>query len=251
LNVVAGVTTVQSLDKVTGSAATSTDRRPLQSCGLLLPTWAAAEDEGMEEQPEIVSFGRPDDGRRPPRRSDRPWPWFWLIIVACLIVVIVQLATTTTRRDATISQLQSRLRAAAGSHAGPVLAAQGAVATAVHSFPDGEHGSFSMFVVAVGGRPGAAPSLVLYVQGRATPGQRYGLQGGQCRGQYVTPTYWTEATADSRGNLTIVGQQVPGLPTDQDLYVLVSALENGATLGGIMGPLTGTGAIPFRTIPPC
>jgi hypothetical protein len=205
----------------------------------------------MEEQPEIVSFGRPDDDRRPLRRSDRSWPWFWLIIVACLIVVIAQLATTTARRDATISQLQSRLRTGAGSHTGPVPAVEGAVATAVHSFPDGEDGSFSMFVVAVGGRSGAAPSLVLYVQGHATPGQRYGLQAGQCRGQYATPTYWTEAAADSRGNVTIVGEQVPGLATDQDLYVLVYALENGATLGGIMGPLTGTGAIPFRAIPPC
>jgi hypothetical protein len=205
----------------------------------------------MEQQPEIVSFGRPDDGRRTPRLSDRPWPWSWLIIVACLIVVIGQLATTTARRNATISQLQSRLRAAADSPAEPVPAGQGAVATAVHSFPDGEDGSFSMFVVAVGGRPGAAPSLVLYVQGNARPGRRYGLLAGQCRGQYATPTYSTEATADSRGNLTIVGQQVPGLPTDPYLYVLVYEQENGATIGGIMGPLTGTGAIPFRAIPPC
>jgi hypothetical protein len=108
-----------------------------------------------------------------------------------------------------------------------------------------------MFVVSVGGRPGAAPALVLYVHGQATPGQRYGLLGDVCGGQYVTPTDWTEATADSRGNLTIVGQQVPGQPSDPDLYVLVYALDSGATLGGIKVPLTGDGATPFRTVPPC
>lgn len=203
----------------------------------------------MDEQAEIVSFGR---GNRP-RRGAR---WAWLVLVLCLIVVVARLALLTSQRDATIGALRTALRTAqraAPQRAGAreAQAIPVASATAFHTFPDGPHASFAVFAAAVSARPGATPALWLYIRGHGQPGQRYGLLGDLCGGQFVTPSDWAEATADTRGNITIVAPDLPGSPADPRLYVLVYQLDDGVTLGGIKGPLLGAAATPFRAVPPC
>jgi hypothetical protein len=200
----------------------------------------------MDKQPEIVSFGR-SDAARPALR----WPW--IVAVACLILVVADLAAGMAQRAATIGHLRAELRiVSAGQARLPTSAALPLTsATAFHTFPDGSHASFSLVATAISPRPGAAPMLWLYIHGPAIPGQRYGLLGDVCGGQFVTPTDWAQATADSQGDLTIVAPDLPGQPADPALYVLVYQQDSGVTLGGIKGPLVSTGATPFRTAPPC
>ncbi len=202
----------------------------------------------MDKQPEIVSFGRSNR----PRHGGR---WAWLVLVLCLIVVVARLALLTSQRDSTIDALRAALHTVqrtapqrAGAQRAQVIPI--ASATAFHTFPDGPRASFSVFAAAVSARPGAAPTLWLYIRGHGQPGQRYGLLGDLCGGQFVTPSDWAEATADNSGNLTIVAPDLPGSPADPRLYVLVYQLDDGVTLGGIEGPLS-AGATPFRAVPPC
>lgn len=194
----------------------------------------------MDRQPEIVSFGTRGGSRSAAR-------WAWIVVVACLVAALAHLAVATSQRDATIRQLRAAIRAER-SHGTTVP--QAVSAAAFHTFPDGR-ASFSVFAAAISSRPGEPPALWLYIHGRAQPGQRYGLLGDTCGGQFVTPSDWAEATADSRGNLTIVAPRLPVQPGDPRLYVLVYQLDSGDTLGGIKGPLLSAGATPFRLSPPC
>lgn len=199
----------------------------------------------MDRQPEIVSFGSHGRSRFAAR-------WAWVVVVACLVAALAHLAVATSQRDATIRQLRAALRAerSDGVRAPVSPAVPAESAAAFHTFPDGR-ASFSVFAAAISSRPGGPPALWLYIHGRAQPGQRYGLLGDTCGGQFVTPSDWADATADSHGNLTIVAPGLGVQPGDPRLYFLVYRLDSGDTLGGIKGPLLSGGATPFRRSPPC
>ncbi len=200
----------------------------------------------MDDEPEIVSFGRAD-GARPAVR----WPW--LVVLACLMVAVAHLAIVTSQRDVTIGHLRAALRTAQAHDAGAPAAAGRPVTgpTAFHRFPDGRHGWFSVVATAISARPGAAPTLWLFIHGHAEPGQRYGLLGDMCGGEFVTASDWAQATADRHGNLTIVAPGVSAQPASPRLYLVVYQLDSGVTLGGIKGPLAGAQATPFRRSPAC
>ena len=107
--------------------------------------------------------------------------------------------------------------------------------------------SLALVVVAVRARPGAAPVTWLFVYGQhADPGQRYGLLEGTCGGQYVTASDLADGVADLRGDLSItaqdpaIGAQSPGA------WVMLYRWKDGAPLGGVEGPLTGSQAKAFR-----
>jgi hypothetical protein len=197
----------------------------------------------MDREPEIASFGS--------RAASR---WGWVVVIACLALAVAHLADVTSQRDATISQLRAALRAARAHQAAGVLEPQvspAETATAFHSFPDGRHGSFSVVAAAISSRPGAEPTLWLYVHGHAQAGQRYGLLGDMCGGEFVTSSDLAEATADRHGDLTMVAGDLPVQLTGPRQYLLVYQMDSGDTLGGIKGPLLSAGATPFRLDPPC
>ena len=60
-----------------------------------------------------------------------------------------------------------------------------------------------------------------------------------------------DATAAPDGDLTLVAPNLDISATSSDVWILVYRLADGAALGGLKGPLIGTGAQPFRTAPPC
>jgi hypothetical protein len=72
-----------------------------------------------------------------------------------------------------------------------------------------------------------------------------------CGGQYVAAYDLADATADREGDFTIVVPNLAISAQAPDVWVLLYRWEDGAPLGGIQGPLTGSGAKTFRSTPPC
>jgi hypothetical protein len=208
----------------------------------------------MSGQPEIMSWGR--GGREPHGRftlSGRGLAAL-AVVLACLAGAVVYTGLLASRRASTIDQLRAMLQAARQREPSATTGADLPVAggSAALTFPDGTRGEFSMVVAQIRPRPGAGALTWLFVYGRhATPGQRYGLLGGTCGGQYVTPADWADGIADARGDLAIVAPNLLISPRDRSVWALVYQARNGESLGGIKGPLTGGGARTFRSTPPC
>jgi hypothetical protein len=217
----------------------------------------------MDEQPDILSSeprpgGRRAGGRRagPGRRASRVVIFLATVVVA-LLGAGAYLALAVAHRDSTIGQLQTALRqarqtasASSAATVSPALPVDSG--SALSTFPDGAGGSFSMVTAAVRPRPGAAALTWLFVYSQhARPGTRFGLLEGTCGGQYVTSADLAEGTADRQGNLTIVAPNLDINSSSADTWVLVYRLQDGVTLGGIQGPLIGSGARAFRSTPPC
>ena len=208
----------------------------------------------MDGQPDVVSF------EPRPRRPDW-WPEagrggriaIVVILVACL-AVIASLALLVADRDHTITNLRAALRNA--RHQAPATAAGPALpvdsGSAMFMLPDAALGSFSVVAVAVRPQPGSAPVTWLFVYGQhAGPGQRYGLLEGSCGGQYVTASDLADGIADRRGDLTITARELAISPQAPGFWVMLYRWEDGTPLGGVQGPLTGSGARTFRSAPPC
>lgn len=206
----------------------------------------------MDGQQDVVSF------EPRPRRRDW-WPkagrggWIAIVLLVCL-GVITSLALLVADRDHTITDLRAALRnsrhQAPAMAAGPALPADSA--SAMFTLPDAALGSFSVVAVAVRPRPGSAPVTWLFVYGQhADPGQHYGLLDGTCDGQYVTASDLADGTADRRGDLTITARELASSPQAPDFWVMLYRWEDGTPLGGVQGPLSGTGAKTFRSAPPC
>ncbi len=208
----------------------------------------------MDGQPDVVSF------EPRPRRPDW-WPQagrggriaIVVILVACL-GVIASLALLVADRDHTITNLRAALRNA--RHQAPAMAAGPALpvdsASAMFMLPDVALGSFSVVAVAVRPQAGSAPITWLFVYGQhAGPGQRYGLLEGTCGGQYVTASDLADGIADRLGDLTITARELAINPRAPDFWVMLYRWEDGTPLGGVQGPLTGSGAKTFRSAPPC
>ena len=211
---------------------------------------------GVDGQPDVVSFEP-----RPRRRDWRPKAGrggrivIVLVLLACL-GVITSLALALANRDRTITGLRTALRnsrrQAPATAAGPALAPPADSGSAIFTLPDAALGSFSVVAVAVRPRPGSAPVAWLFVYGQhAGPGQRYGLLEGTCGGQYVTASDLADGTADRRGNLTITAQDLAIGPQSPGTWVMLYRWKDGAPVGGVEGPLTGSQAKTFRSAPPC
>ena len=209
---------------------------------------------GMDEQPDIMSF------EPRPRRRDW-WPQaghggriaIIVVLLACLSV-IGSLALLVADRDHTITELRGALRNA--RHQVPAVATEPVLpagpGSAMFTLPDATLGSFSLVVVAVRSRPGSAPVTWLFVYGQhADPGQHYGLLDGTCGGQFVAASDLAYGIADRYGDLTITAQDIALSPQAPGFWVMVYRWEDGTPLGGVQGPLTGSGAKIFRSAPPC
>jgi hypothetical protein len=92
--------------------------------------------------------------------------------------------------------------------------------------------------------------LLVYGQ-HAIPGQRYGLIEDTCGGQYVAAYDVASGIADRQGDLTIAAPDLAISPLAPDVWIQLYRWEDGVPLGGIRGPLTGSGAKTFRSTPPC
>ena len=173
-----------------------------------------------------------------------------LAVLACLGAT-VSLALIVAHQNDTIGHLRTEVRNA--SHPAPATAALPAVSgSATFRLPGAAGGSFSVVVVAVRPKPGSAALSWLFVYGQhANPGQRYGLLSDTCGGQYVAAYDLAEATADQHGNLTIVAPNLDINPRAPGVWILVYRLADGAPLGGVQGPLTGSGARTFQSAPRC
>lgn len=175
-----------------------------------------------------------------------------LVVVLTCLVVITSLALVVAHQDDTINDqraalLNARRTAPALATAGPTVSG-----SAMFMLPDLAGGSFSVIAVAVRPKPGSALLTWLFVYGRhADPGQRYGLLGDTCGGQYVSPSDLAEGTADRHGDLTIVAPDLAISPQARDVWILVYRWQDGAPLGGVQGPLIGGGTRTFRTAPEC
>jgi len=206
----------------------------------------------MDGQPDILSSGPRHNGVRW-RKPDRGG-WIAIgalaVMLACL-GVIVSLAVTVTHQDDTINHLSAALRDA--GHPAPVSVALPAVTgSATFTLPGAAGGSFSVVAVAVRPEPGSTSLTWLFVYGRhASPGQRYGLIEDTCGGQYVAEYDVAHGTADRDGDLTIVAPDLAISPSASDVWILLYRWDDGAPLGGVLGPLTGNGARTFRSAPPC
>jgi len=214
----------------------------------------------MDEQPDILSSG---PQWRPAVRWPRPGRTRW-IAIAALGIVLASLVVTTylayllAQRDHTISDLRTALgtarqqssaqsSASAAGAAGPDLPAVSG--NAVFTLPGG---SFSVVAMAVGPRPGSAPLTWLLVYGRhASPGERYGLFEGTCGGQYIASSDLADATADQDGDVTLIAPNLEISPRAADVWVIVYRWADGVPLGGVQGPLTGSGAKIFHSTAPC
>jgi hypothetical protein len=207
----------------------------------------------MDEQPEILSSG-PRQRRSARRHGPGRGGWitiFVLVVLLGCLVVTVRLALLVAQRDDTINDLRAALGDA--RHPAPAAAALPAVsASAMFTLPDVGGGSFSVVAAAVRPDPGSAALTWLFIYGRhAIPGERYGVIEDTCGGQYVAAYDVADATADREGDLTIVASNLAISPQAPDVWVLLYRWEDGAPLGGIQGPLTGSGAKTFRSSPPC
>ena len=76
----------------------------------------------------------------------------------------------------------------------------------------------------------------------ADPGQRYGLLVGTCGGQYVTASDLAHGRTDGHGDLTITAQDFAISPQAADDWIALYRWEDGAPLGGVQGPLSGSEA---------
>jgi hypothetical protein len=92
--------------------------------------------------------------------------------------------------------------------------------------------------------------LLVYGQ-HAIPGQRYGLIEDTCGGQYVAAYDVASGIADRQGDLTIAAPNLAISPQAPDVWIQLYRWDDGAPLGGVQGPLTGSGARTFRSTPPC
>ncbi len=207
----------------------------------------------MDEQPDILSFGpsqRRSDRRHGPDR--RGWiAIFVLVVLLGCLVVVTRLALLVSHQDDTINDLRAALRDA--RHPAPAAVALPTVsASAMFTLPDLGGGSFSVVVAAVRPHPGSATVTWLFVYGRhAIPGERYDVIQDTCGGQYIAAYDLADGTADREGNLTIVAPNLAISPRSPDVWVMLFRREDGAPLGGIQGPLTGSGAKTFRSTAPC
>ena len=214
----------------------------------------------MDEQPDVLSF-EPRPRRDAPARGLSRLAVFVAGLLVAGLVAGAYAAVVVKHRDSTIGQLRTQLRQArqtapARSAARSAAAVSPALpvdsGSALSTFPDGTSGSFSMVTAAVRPRPGAAPLTWLFVYGQhASPGERFGLLEGTCGGQYVTSSNLAAGAADQHGNLTIVVPNLDISASSADTWVLIYRLGDGVTLGGIKGPLIGSGAQAFRSTPPC
>ncbi len=207
----------------------------------------------MDEQPDIVSSGPRQ------RRSTRPrgpgrGGWIailvFVVLLSCL-VVITHLTLLVAHRDDTINDLHAALRDA--RHQAPAAGALPAVsASAMFRLPDMGGGLFTVVAAAVRPDPGSATLTWLFVYGQhAMPGERYGVIEDTCGGQYVAAYDLADGTADPEGDLTIAAPDLVISPQAPDVWILLYRWQDGAPLGGIQGPLTGSGAKTFRSAPPC
>ena len=210
----------------------------------------------MDGEPDILSSGPQwRRGARWPRPRPRPSRGGWIAIVLAVLVAClgatVSLALLAAHQDGTIDQLRTALRTA--SHPAPATEALPAVSgSAIFSLPGAAGGSFSVVAVAVRPEPGSAALTWLFVYGRhANPGQRYGLLSDTCGGQYVAAYDLAEGTADRNGDLTIVAPNLDIDPRAPGVWISVYRLADGAPLGGVQGPLTGSGARTFKSAAPC
>jgi hypothetical protein len=206
----------------------------------------------MDEQPDILSSG-PRQHRSARRHGPGRGGWiaiFVLVLLGCLVVT-VRLALLVGNQDDTINDLRAALRDA--GHPAPAAVALPAVsASAMFTLPDVGGGSFSVVAAAVRPDPGSATLTWLFIYGRhAIPGARYGVIEDTCGGQYVAENGLADGTADREGDLTIVAPNLAVSPRAPDVWVLLYRWGDGAPLGGVQGPLTGSGAKTFRSAPPC
>jgi hypothetical protein len=213
----------------------------------------------MDEQPDTVSFGSQRHAETEPGAPGQArwmrWTRGRAILAAAVLLGGLGTAAGVfvTHQDSTIHDLRTAL----GHARGPGPAATDTAlpvesGSAVYAVPDVTGGSLSMVAAAIRPRPGSAALTWLYIYDRhATPGERYGLLEGTCGGQYVTATDMADGTANQAGDLTI---DAPNLDIDArsaDVWVLVYRWSDGLTLGGVQGPLIGSGARTFRSEPPC
>ena len=208
----------------------------------------------MDGEPDILSSGPQwRRGARWPRPRPSRGGWIAIVLAVLLACVgaTVSLALLAAHQDATIDQLRTALRTA--SHPAPATEALPAVSgSAIFSLPGAAGGSFSVVAVAVRPEPGSAALTWLFVYGRhANPGQRYGLLSDTCGGQYVAAYDLAEGTADRNGDLTIVAPNLDIDPRAPGVWISVYRLADGAPLGGVQGPLTGSGARTFKSAAPC
>jgi len=210
----------------------------------------------MDEQPDTLSFGpRRDHAARWPRTGRPGWTAvFVLVVLLAGLGAVSYLALLVTHQDDTIRGLRAELRNA--GHGAPVTAAEPVLpvdsGSAWFTLRYAGGGSLSVVATAVRPRPGSAAFTWLFVyDGHADPGSRYGLLEGTCGGQFDTASDLADGTADRTGNLTIVAPNLPISSQASDVWILVYRWDDGVTLGGIQGPLIGSGARTFRTTPPC
>jgi hypothetical protein len=207
----------------------------------------------MDEQPDILSSGPRQHGSARWHGPGRAG-WIAIVVLAVLLgclVVTVRLALVVAHRDDTINDLRAALRDA--RHRAPAAVALPAVsASAMFTLPDVGGGSFSVVVAAVRPDPGSAPLTWLFVYGRhAIPGERYGVIEDTCGGQYVAAYDLADGTADREGDLTIVAPNLAISAQAPDVWILLYRRDDGVSLGGVQGPLTGSGATTFRSTPQC
>jgi hypothetical protein len=207
----------------------------------------------MDEEPDVLSSGPQGDFRvRWPRPGRRGWTAILVLaVLLASLAVTVALALRVTHQDAAIGQLRQQLRNA--PHPAPAATALPAVSgSATFRLPGAGDGSFSVVVVAVRPGPGSALLTWLFVYGQhTTPGQRYGLISDTCGGQYVAPSGIAEGTADRHGDLTMVVPSSGIDPLAPAAWIQLYRWADGTPLGGVQGPLTGSGARTFGSAPPC
>ena len=201
-----------------------------------------------------MSFG-------PRRNRSARWPggpggWIAVVVIVILLAgtgTAAYLALLVGRQDHTIDGLRAELRSAApktpAAVPGPVLPVE--AGSAMFTLPQAG-GPLSVVAADVRPIPGSAALTWLFIYDRhAEPGQRYGLLEGTCGGQFVTSSDLADGTADRQGDLTIVAPNLDISSQAPDVWILVYRWVDGATIGGVEGPLVGGGAKTFRTTPPC
>jgi hypothetical protein len=213
--------------------------------------------------PGLSGPGRPRPGRLRPGRP-RPGRRGWIaIFLAGALLTSLGVSLGLTRLGTPHEPAASTASRAARTAASPAVVARPAISativarpaisgTAVYALPGATKNAFSVVVLAVRPSPDSAPRTWLFVYGRDIhPGQRYGLLEDTCGGQYVTASDVADGTADQRGYLTIVARNLDISPTASDVWILLYRQEDGVSMGGVQGPLTGQGARTFRSVPRC
>jgi hypothetical protein len=205
-----------------------------------------------------LSFG-------PRRGRGIRWPgsrggWIAIAVIVILLAgtgTAAYLALLVGRQDRTIAGLHADLRSTARSTtatassgpSGTVLPVE--AGSAMFSLPQAG-GPLSVVAADLRPAPGSAALTWLFIYDQhAEPGQRYGLLEGTCGGQFVTSSDLADGTADRQGDLTIVAPNLDISSQAPDVWILVYRWVDGATIGGVQGPLVGRGAKTFRTTPPC